>query len=268
MDKFSFAELKKFLTPAVYAGLAIMAFGVIYFLSQWEYSENHHGTLLITWCVLAVLFSVTIHFYRYGLSVLIILMLLGAVTYAQMKFNWREAFITAASKNKYPAINRYIDHYPTFEEHSFAALTGEPRWIEFSKECLEPALDGKPMAESCHSVKMIEDRYNIDINSVINEHYAKMRKTAIMLQKGQLNNEAIYRSCLQSKRCAFIPLLPANADIDTMSAQSGQYMDIRRQFWSIIDNKMIQDDACDFDDLCRIMRDNNVIVLKPAKTDK
>ena len=264
MENFSFSILKKFLTVGFFIGLASILIGMIFFFSQWNYSETGHQVLLLVFIVLSFILMFTVHFNRANASGLIILCLFLILGYAFAKFEWRKEYILAAQNGNFPAINQHIKKYPTYEEHKFSSFMNSPRWISFSRECFEPALYERPMAENCHSANLIQDHYSININDTINTHYAKMRKTAFMLQKGQLNNQNIYRSCLQSKNCAFIPLLPADANIENISPKSDTHLRVRRQFWSIINNKNIQPEVCEFMDLCRVMNNANVVSIKES----
>ena len=258
MDKFSFADLKRLLTPGLYISVTALIIGLAFFWTQWAYSEDGHLILIylyISGCFALLLMLNFGRAYLSGLTAVFLIVILG---YAFVKFEWRRDYINQADKGYFPALERYIDHYPTFEENFFAGMIGSPRWIDFSEDCYHAALAERSLIPQCRSTTAIEKNYNIDLNNVINTHYAKMRKTANMLQKGQLSNKNIYRSCLQSKQCAFIPLLPAEADLNDNNA----YLDVRRQFWSIINNKTIQPEVCNFVDLCRVMSKASVIRIE------
>jgi hypothetical protein len=260
--EFSIEDLKRIITPAFYVGLAFAIGGSVFFLFQWDFSEGGHAVLFFIYITGCLVLIPALRFARPLLSGIIIVILLAILAYSFAKFDWRRDYIEQTNLGNFPAIDRHINRYPTFEEHHLAPFIGSPRWIDFSRECFQPALENRPMAENCHSAKLILDYYNIDINDVIQTHYNKMRKTAQMLQNGQFTNENVYRTCLETKNCAFIPLLPPDANIDTITPRSEEYIEVRRQFWSIIKNNSIRPEVCNFVDLCRVMRDANVITLR------
>lgn len=262
MAQFSFSLFKKLLTPSFFVGLAVIVYGVYYFNSRWEYSENGHGIIFTLYFLCALLFSYAISKRGFILSTLTTISLIFIITYAGDKFQWRQDFITEAQKNNFPAIEQYIDRYPLYEEHHFASFLEKPKWLNFSTECYEPALKGGNMGVHCQSITLIRDHYNIDVMDMINAHYTKMRRTAQRLQNGQIKGKVAYQTCLQNKECAFIPLLPANANIEAISERSKDHIDIRRQFWSLINNETIQPETCEFMDLCRVMQNASVIQIR------
>jgi hypothetical protein len=261
MENLSVNDLKKFITPAVLTGLAAIVIGLLFYFAQWHYSEDGHETLLGFYIVLCIFLALALQFRKKSLVIFIAVLIVLNFTYAYLKFDWRKDYIQNAENGQFPAINQYIDEFPSFEEHYFASLFDTPRWAAFSKECFEPALDNMPMAQECMSANLIADNYGIDISSVIDSHYEKMKRTAQMVQSGSIVNANFYRNCLNSRNCAFIPLLPAQVEASTLNMESETFVTIRRQFWSIVEDDTIQPIVCDFVDLCRVMRDANVIVL-------
>jgi len=246
-------------------GLAVLGYGLYSFLTQWQYSEAGHEMLLITYLVGAVLVFFALRFSKIGIAVALIICLLPITIYANKKFEWRESYIHSAQKGNYFAMERYIDAYPSFEDHYFNWVTGAPKWVEFSSTCYEPLLKSDNLLETkkglnthCKSASSIQNEYGIDIKTIINDHYRKMQNTAKMLEKGRFKNKRRFEGCINDKKCAMIPLLPAGVEVDQ---QSEDYLDIRKQFWSLINDKTISTDNCNFFDFCRVMTNAEIIAF-------
>lgn len=262
MVQITLRDFKRLLTPSLFVGLGLLLYGLIYFSRRWGYSETGHELIVALYCIFTFLFALTFQFKRYFMTAMSGFILVALLVYGGNKFEWRETYIEEASKGDFPAIEQYIDNYPLYEEHHFANLLGHPRWLAYSEECLEPALAGEPMAEECQTADLILQHYGFNIYDLINKHYDKMRETALRLQKGTLTNAQSYKACLQSKNCAFIPLLPADAKLEEITEMSKDYIEIRKQFWSLIHNETIQPETCQFMDLCRVMQNASVIEIR------
>ena len=243
-------------------GLAALGFGLYSFLSQWSYSEAEHEYLLIAYAIGAVLAFLALRMSRTGFGVFIIICLVGITFYANHKFDWRKSYVTAAEKGNYFAMEQYIDKYPTFEGHKFAWFLDTPRWVTFSKDCYEPLINARTIQKenivrTCKNAALIKDFYGVDVRQIINDHYRKMQSAAKRLENGKLNKRK-FEACLNNKTCAMIPLLPAGVEVDQ---QSEDYMDIRKQFWSVRNDKKMSQKNCDFFDFCRVMTAAEIIAF-------
>lgn len=243
-------------------GLIALGYGLYNFLSQWSYSEVGHEYLLIAYAIAAVLMFLALRMSRTGISVFFLIFLVGVTFYANQKFDWRKSYVTAAEKGNYFAMEQYIDKYPTFEDHKFAWFSDTPRWVGFSKDCYEPLLNSEnipkqKIGRNCKNATLIKDFYRVDVHQIINTHYRKMQSTAKRLENGKLNKRK-FEACLNNKSCAMIPLLPAGVEVDQ---QSEDYMDIRKQFWSVRNDKKMSQPNCDFFDFCRVMTAAEIIAF-------
>ena len=244
-------------------GLAVLAYGLFIFLTQWQYSEPGHETMLIGYLVGSVAIFFALRFSKLAIAVVIGVCLFLVTLYAGQKFEWRKTYIQNAQNGNYFALEQYIDTYPSYEDHHFSWITNAPKWVDFSSDCYEPLLKSDDLSETkkslnthCLSAESILSSYNIDVKTMINDHYRKMQNTAKMLEKGRLKNKRRFEGCINDKKCVMIPLLPAGTNVEQ---QSEDYLDIRKQFWSLINDKKMSQANCDFFDLCRVMTGAEII---------
>ena len=253
----------RFLTPASYIAGCALLIGLIFFLSHWGHAEKGHGFLLSVYICLCLLLGYSLQTLKPLITTFCVIAILVTIGFSSLKFHWREGILIQSHRDEAPAIDRYVSDYPTYEDTLFAPLTGAPQWYDFSEECLEPALSYLPMAENCHSQNRIADRYNINIITVIQNYYSLMRQTAQAIADDKIKTVEDYRSCLNLKHCAFLPLLPARTLTGGISsATDNHYQTVRNQFESILKHSSVQPETCDFMDLCRIMRDANIITIR------
>jgi hypothetical protein len=178
-------------------------------------------------------------------AVLIILVCLGM---SIMKFNWREAYLAKADAGNPFLFEEYIESYPSFEEYVFASFTGGPNWITFSRDCAEPVQRSQPPAAECSDLKAIQATYGLDMKKIVNDHFQKMKKTAIRISKGQLKDKVRYEQCIKLGQCVVVPMLPAN--VNPAVLQTGEYNEIRKAFWALVDENKLNEDVCDQMLLC------------------
>lgn len=253
---------KKAILVSVATGLVCAVFGLILFMFQGAYAEKGHDKLLMVYIIMAIILIIPVYFSKKGVISLLAIMMVTTLVYSWMKFDWRADYIKNAKNGNAFILETYIDDYPTFEDHYFPILSDKPQWVHFANDCYKPATKSQDMAQTCRSTSLIQTNYNINLDRVIRNHFRKMKTTAEMLQQGQLLNKEQYRRCLTTKRCAIIPLLPADAEGKEIDASSDDYIQIRRQFWSLVNDKEISPEICEFIDLCRVMRDQNVVPIE------
>jgi len=244
--------------------LAILGYGLYNFLTQWQYSENGHEYLLIAYVVGTVLTFLALRLSRLKLAFTFMAMIACILLYSNTKFDWRANYINDAEKGRYFEMGQYIDQYPTFEEHTFASITGTPKIVDFNTQCYKPLLSSKNLNATladlnyhCKSSETIRNFYGVDVRNIIQSHYKKMQNTAKQLEKGRLNSKRKFENCIKNKKCVMIPLLPAEAK--DVKQQSEDYIDIRKQFWTLINDKKMSKQNCAFFDFCRVMIESKII---------
>lgn len=255
---------KKVLILSIAVSILSLIGGVSHLLGRWEYYESGQGILLIIYILGCFILFFAVRFIKV-MQILAAFLLLGLIIfYANQKFDWREEYISNAMKGDHFILQEYIDQYPTMEEYNFGWLWSEPRWVHFARECVEPGMNKRNVEPACRSAGGILEEYHIDIQSVINQQFKKMQSTAQKIERGQLKDKRQYQNCLDQKQCAFIPLLPANVDPEQVKRESEDYLVIRQTFWSLVNDREISPNVCEYMLLCRVMRDLSVIpIAKP-----
>lgn len=255
------------LVLSIITSVILLIFGIGYMLGQWEYSEQGNGILAIIFAVACFAMFFALRFVNI-LQIFSLFILMGLILfYANMKFDWQRTYIENAESGKNFILNSYISTYPTLEEHHFGSLWGAPLWVHFAQDCIEPALKGMNAGQNCKSNASIIDHYNIDAKDLVNKHFSKMKRTAQKIEDGSLKGRRQYQACLNNKTCAIIPLLPASVDPDSIDPQSAQYLSTRKMFWSLINDRQVSPEVCDFIDLCRALRVLDVMpIAKPGAT--
>lgn len=259
-----FLAKQKLIIPLSLLVVALV-FGLFFFFSQWQYSEDGHETLLLIYVGLSLGLLVTSRFLGMRASVIVCLLMGLLCFYGQMKFEWRHSYIAAAQAGNYFALAPYISSYPTYEDHLLANYQNKPKYVAFNNDCFVPSLNNQPTDDKCQSLSLIENNYNIDVRSMINSYYSKMRTTAESIQNNAFPVKSAFENCINKKRCAIVPLLPASAG--NIEQQSDEYLDIRKQFWSLIEDEEISPENCEFMDLCRAMRNIGVIAVAEPSSD-
>jgi len=256
MKKFSF---KGSLGLSAIIALAALIYGLYFFSTNWSYSEEGHEYLFGGYALLSILLFFTIRFSQKVMSALLIFCLALVTLYSAEKFNWRKSYIQAANSGKYFPLDPYIESYPTFEQYKFNWLTGTPKWVDFVEDCYNPMLNKTSIDRDCKTSNLIQDNYGIDVKNIIRDHYKKMQSTAMRLEKGRLKNKRQFEKCLEEKECAKIPLLPPEAE--GIEQQSTLYLDIRKQFWSVVNDNRISEKNCNFFEFCRLMLKNDIVSI-------
>jgi len=268
MYNISMNQFVSFIKNNTYIMLAcvLIAIGGGFFLINWPYAEDGQEILFLIYLGLCLVIAFKEAHFLGNLTVLSVILAVGVLGYSHQKFEWRKNYVIQSQSGNHFVLDHYIEHYPAYENYLFRSVSGQSNYIDFANDCYKPALNKQQVGSDCRSVNLIKSRYNIDINMMIDAHYKLMQKTAKLFEQNRITNKTQYAKCIADKRCAIIPLLPTNTNIDDIEKDKDAYIDIRRQFWSLLDkdNKFITPEICDFMDLCRVMRDINVVsIAKP-----
>lgn len=258
---------RKILILSIAVSLLCLIGGVAYLLSQWQYYESGQGILLLLYILGCFVLFFALRFVKI-MQIAAAVILLGLIVYyANQKFEWRKSYIDNAIRGNPFVLEEYITAYPSLEEHNFGKFWGAPAWVRFADECVRPALRGmRNVVSTCISDATIQNEYNINVQDVINQYFRKMQSTARRIEEGQLRDKRQYQACLQRKECAFIPLLPADVNPETIDRDSTDYLAIRQAFWSLINDRDITPITCEFMSLCRAMRDISVVNIPRPET--
>ena len=260
MSRFSFGNS---LTLSTLISLAALIFGLYFFRSQWDFSESGHEYLFFGYVGLSTLLFFLLRLGRKNISFIIAGLMIFILYCADAKFDWRKSYVLSSQTSEPFAMEAYIDSYPTFEAHHFSRFLHTPRWVNFSEDCFQPLLNAQSTADmqnipqECKSEETIKESYNIDIVQIIRDHHKKMRSTAEKVEKGRFKRTSHLEKCIRDKRCALIPLLPPEAE--GLTRESEEYIDIRRQFWHLVEERSMLREHCEFFDFCRVMLEADII---------
>lgn len=234
------------------AAIVVAAVGMAMFYTRYAYAEEGHGTLAIVYLAACMGIFFGIRLWKISFLLVCLIVGLGVQLYAYKKFDWRENYITLAQAGQPFFLEEYIDHYPTFEEHAFPFM-GAPNWVKFNDECVQPALVNQPIPPRCTTFDLILRHYHVDAHAAMQQYFAKMKNTAAMIQKGELNKRSAYAECIANKSCVTIPLLPKGVDATKIDASSKDYMRVRQAFWSLVNDPTMSPEVCSLNDFCRAL---------------
>jgi hypothetical protein len=251
-------ESRSLIIPAVIAVIAFII-GAVFHLSSWNFMDQGHDVILMIYGVACLILGYFIHTKKASSSFLMIFIMGIILTYSSYKFEHRERYITAAERGNFFILEPYIDAYPTYEDYVFAGLLGKPKYINFVDDCI----DANFIGQNCRSSALIQQNYGIDINNMIDSQFMKMKKTAQSIEQGRIKNKRQLERCLTQKNCAMIPLLPMGIEAEEINQTSNLFLDTREMFWELVDKSQteISPRICEFMDLCRAMRDLNVVAI-------
>lgn len=224
-----------------------------YYVSNLAFAERGMERYLVSGFVGLGLLFWGLKTFRVIILVPAILIFLISFLMMVLKFDWRKEYIQSAEAGNPFLFEEYVDHYPTLEEYFQARLLGGEDWVGFARECGEPAKRRAPVPQQCKTLQGIRDAYGLNIQDVMDEHYAKMKKTARLIADGKMTNKRIYERCVAQKNCAIVPLLPATVENEDLVAQSTDFMDLRQAFWSLVEDENLSRSVCDYMTLCNLL---------------
>ncbi|PCI01144.1 MAG: hypothetical protein COB76_01980 [Alphaproteobacteria bacterium] len=256
---------KKTLIVSLAISLIVLFSGLVHMLGQWNYYEEGHGILAIVFAIACFALFFSLRFADITKIISAVILLGLVIFYANQKFEWRKSYIDDSNNGKPFILSPYITTYPTLEERHFGSLLGVPSWVQFAEECIEPSLKGNKAARDCKSSSSINDTYGIDALKLVNTHFTRMKRTAQKIEGGQMKSKRQYQRCLVNKTCAIIPLLPAHVEAEDIDRQSQDHIATRTMFWSLVNDPKISPEICEFMDLCRALRDLDVMPIEKPK---
>lgn len=237
----------------ILATLITASLGLFVMLSRFAYAEPGHGWLAAAYGAACVGLFFAIRFWRLAIFFLLLIIMVGTQIYAAKKFDWRQTYIDSAQQGRPFPLEEMIDHYPTYEEHLFKFL-GYPDWADFYTDCIAPTANVPVnVPPTCASFDSIMQAYNVDVPTMMQFYYGKMKKTAQMIQEGKLTQRNAYATCIANKGCATIPLLPKGVDATKIDPTSKEYLEVRQAFWSLINDKKMSPTVCNQMEMCKIL---------------
>ncbi len=243
-----FSAARAMAAPIATLGLGCVGFYL--FARDWAYFENGQTGLIA--CFLAGLVGFFFAFARKKIFFIVLAVALcGAALFAsQKKYEWRRNYLEKARSGTPFVLEPYITAYPPYEEYLLASWLGKPDWVRFAHDCIEP--EEEP-AKACGDLSAIRLKYNIDIMAALNTYRNKMAQTAQKIVDGKITKKIDYMNCLSSKQCAEVPLLPPDVDADMIDPESDDFLQIRKPFWQLVNDKSITPEICAWIGLCRAL---------------
>lgn len=261
--KLSFKPKNKEQLRVLIASVVLAVFlliGVFAYLGRYAYAENGHNWYLFFYVLACMALFLGIRRFNIPLIVMSLLLAFGIQGFANQKFNWRQSYVSDAIAGQHFALQEFIETYPSYEQYVFRFL-GEPDWVRLNRDCIQPALNDAPVGPHCTSTDSIFNYYNIDLIREMSGYAHRMRTTAKLLEDGKLTRRHEYINCIESKRCATIPLLPRGVDAEQIDPMSQDYLDIRQAFWSLINDKRLSPEACTLTPMCQAMVKLNLVQI-------
>lgn len=245
------------LANASLAVSALLIIGGIYtFLQNGSYMEKNHGWFMLAYFSFCAAFYFTFKAWKLFLAVPSFILALACLGIIVQKFEWRKDYVDAPTPF---FLEEYITEYPAYEDYIKSKFLDEANWVDFSRDCAEPAVLGQPAIPECSSISMVQTNYGINLRNEVNAHFRKMQNTARRVERGQMKTARQYMQCVQSKSCAEIPMLPPGVKADEIAENSNKHMDIRKAYWQLIDEKKVTPEVCDFMKLCKVMLRLNIL---------
>lgn len=244
--------------------LAIMFLvgGLYVFFRDMEYIEKGHTPIILGYCVMCGLFYVCFRSWRVGLSGICVFTMIFLLGFGVQKFNWRKEYVESRTAF---FLEEYITEYPSLEQHIMVSYFSGEDWVGFSRNCAEPAMQGQKIPGDCASAELIQKNYGIDVKKVVKDYFGKMKKTAQKIEKGQMKTAKQYQDCVADKSCAIVPMLPKGVDPEEIDPNSGDFIDVRKAFWSVVNDKDVTPEVCEYIKLCKVLV--NLKVIDPVKMD-
>lgn len=241
-----FSATRAMVAPIATLGLGCVGFYM--FAKDWAYFENGQTGLIA--CFLAGLVGSFFAFSRkkFFFAVLAVALCGAALFASQKKYEWRRDYLEKGASGNPFVLEPYITAYPPYEEYLLASWLGKPDWVRFAQDCIEPENEPEKV---CSSISAILQKYNIDVTATLNAYRNKMAQTAQKIVDGKITKKIDYMNCLSSKQCAEVPLLPPDVDADMIDPESDDFLQIRKPFWQLVNDKTITPEICAWISLCR-----------------
>lgn len=261
-----FVKDRNFIIASVTTLLFLMI-GLVLFFSDFQYYEKGQFTYLIIFMMGLLVFFFSAFRMMIPLILLGVLIMCSALFVSSLKYDWRKDYIENSRSGLPFAAEAYVDKYPTFEQQlKIEHMDQGSDWVNFAKDCIDVnVVEKEDINPRCSSLNAISTNYRIDALSVLKEQFKKMRDTAKMVEENKFKNRARYITCVNSKQCAVIPMLPGNIKSEDIDPRSYQYIDIRRAFWQLVDELPVDPALCSFDKMCKALLAHGALTEETLK---
>lgn len=258
---------------AIVASSIYAIFGFYVYGMNIGYYEDGQSWVLFLFILAGAGFVVGV--FRGIVPVIILTSLIAIVclTFSVKSFNWRKEYM-----NNGFILAEYINDYPSYFETFKGRVFGGPRLVEFANECLgterRPVSRDRVPPRECSSIAAMNQAFGLDIFNILNQHYLKMRRTAEAISEDRAA-DINYPACVNTRRCAFVELLPPEMPEDQIQDSTDpNIIRVRDGFWELLDLNYITPNICQGMVLCRrlaeleIMDHDQLVGLRAFQEDK
>lgn len=256
-----FANKKMTLISAAIA-IALLAIGGFLFFKDIVYYEREQLYYMIGFTALCVGFFLSTIRLRYVAMGILSVFMVVILVFSSMKYDWRSDFINATDYGQKSILMEQINRYPSYESYLINRFNNEVNWVDFSRECIAPALANKAMDQSCLTQNLINQNYGIDIQAELAKQFKRMKYTVQQIERKRIKTKRQYTSCITSKRCASVPLLPTGVKADEIDPRSDDYLETRQLFWEIASSQELSKEICAVNAFCSAMQKMGVAKLR------
>lgn len=240
---------------------AIFAFLGAYVISQgWGYFDASLVYFLVAFVLALVGFYITMLVENVPLIVISLVVGIASLFLMNNSFDWRRAYIDNGF-----ILEAYIGSYPSYGELLMSKITTPKKdlaLVNFADDCigtLNKPVERFTRPETCQTVNGINSYYSTDLFGVMIDYHRKMASTAKRIKEGQAMQIA-YPMCINTKRCAYVPLPPADIEENVLAnTKDAQLVILRDGFWELIEERSITPNVCANMFLCNRLVDLGIL---------
>ncbi len=256
---------KKLARFSVILAVMFLLGGLITFFKDIEYIERGHPAIIMAYVVMCGVFYIAFRSWRVGLSAVCVFAMIFLLAFGVQKYHWRKDYVDGRTQFY---LEEYIKEYPSLEQYLMASYFGGENWVGFTKNCVDPVMQSMQAAKvpgDCASAELIKKNYGVDVKQAVKDYFAKMKQTAQRIESGKMKTAKQYQDCVADKSCAVVPMLPKGVDPEEINPNSGDFIDVRKAFWSVMNDKTVSPEVCEYIKLCKVLVKMNIV--DPNKMD-
>lgn len=227
-------------------------------VNGWGFFDPSLIYFLIPFIIAVVVFYIAMMAEQIALIAVSVLIAIVSVVFMSNSVNWRQAYV-----EKGFVLEAYIDEYPSYMTHLMTKIgMNDGDVVAFARDCLGSHKEPKMINSTgkyCKSLNDIQKYYGVDLEQILMDYHAKMQTTAKRIEQGQAMQLG-YPLCINTKKCAYIPLPPAGmTEQEIKDSTDVKISIIRDGFWDLIEKKAITANVCANMYLCNRLVEIGVI---------
>lgn len=236
----SYAKKLRYITIALTVLFVFTGAYVVY--EGWGFFDTSLVYLLVPYILCVIGFYIAMSAERF--LIIFSTLIVGIICLILMSnsFEWRRGYV----ENGF-VLESYIDKYPSYIEQVSISVMGGADVVSFGNECLgtkKHQVERITLPNECHSRDSIIQNYNVDVNDLLRNYHKKMQSTAKQIEAGRAQQIG-YPRCVNTKKCAFIPLPPQDMTEAQISESTDSKVTILRDgFWDLIEKNYITANVC------------------------